>query len=196
LLPEAPFLLLYRDGRDVACSLCKVPWSSPDVYINFAYWLRFYRRHRWAVRQPALRLLPVKYEEFVSSPEKELRKIVSFLDLPYEPAMASGEGNHGGVPEREYGWKARAFEKITQTRVGVWRTTLSPQQICDLESWGDEALAALGYDLVTSPPRRLSWTFYPRFYWRQGAWRARCAMRDYLGIGSRWVGKSARSADE
>ena len=37
--PDAKILIVYRDGRDVACSLTKVPWMSPDLYVNFVVWL-------------------------------------------------------------------------------------------------------------------------------------------------------------
>jgi hypothetical protein len=112
-------LVIYRDGRDVASSLTKVPWMSPDLYVNFVVWLYYYRVVRRAMfgGMPNAHLL--RYEDVVSAPEREFRQVLEFLDLPYERAVVEGYGNREGIPERELAWKARALERITTQRIGV-----------------------------------------------------------------------------
>ena len=56
----------------------------------------------------------------MNAPEHEFGSILKFLGLPDEPAVAKGFGNREGIPEREYGWKERALQKITRDRVGVF----------------------------------------------------------------------------
>jgi hypothetical protein len=90
-----------------------------------------------------------RYEDVVSNPAREFGKIVNFLGLPHEPAVAEGFGNKEGIPEREYAWKARALEKITPGRVGVFRRDLTPGQIGILERLGRTTLPDLGYPLVS-----------------------------------------------
>jgi hypothetical protein len=159
VFPDAKILVLYRDGRDVATSLCKMPWASPDLYVNFLVWL-YYNR---AVQGANVRGCPgvhfARYEDIVADPEKELGAILSFLDLPYEPAVADGCGNREGVPEREYGWKGRALQKITTERVGTFRDELTTGQIATLERLGRHALPSQGYRLLTDGRRRLSIPF-------------------------------------
>ena len=156
LFPNAKILVLYRDGRDVARSLTKVPWMSSDVYVNFMVWL-YYQR---IVRKARQRGLPnahfVRYESLVADPEQEFGRILHFLDLPYEPAVAEGYGNREGIPAREYPWKARALEKITNQRVGSFRRELSAEQIAHLERLGGRTLTSLGYELITDGRKALS----------------------------------------
>jgi hypothetical protein len=159
LFPSAKILVLYRDGRDVASSLSRMPWMSSDVYVNFLVWLYF----NWVVRRtaaPALgQIYYARYEDIVTAPARELGKILHFLDLPYEPAVAEGWGNREGIPQREYPWKERALQPITSERVGVFRRELSTAQIEVLERLGRHALPSLGYPLLTNGRRPLSLGF-------------------------------------
>jgi hypothetical protein len=166
LFPEAKILVLYRDGRDVAASLTRMPWMSSDLYVNFLVWLYYNRVVQSARAQGWPNLYFARYEDVVAAPAKELRKILHFLDLPYEPAVAEGCGNREGVPEREYAWKKRALQKISRDRVGVFRSELSDSQIGILERLGQHALPSLGYELITDGKAPLSPGFFLRLAYR------------------------------
>jgi hypothetical protein len=157
--PDAKILIMYRDGRDVASSLTKVPWMSPDPYVNFVVWLYYYR----IVRATQKSALPdthfLRYEDVVTRPEREFRKVLNFLELPYEPAVAKGHGNREGIPDRELAWKGRALDQITTDRIGVFQRELDVAQIEILERMGARALRSLGYQLTTDGKKSLS----PRF---------------------------------
>src|SRR5207253_4289035 len=75
VFPEAKILVLYRDGRDVAASLSKMPWSSPNLYVNFLVWLYYHR----AVQAANVRAWPgvhfARYEDIVADPEQQLGAI-------------------------------------------------------------------------------------------------------------------------
>ncbi len=173
VFPEARILFLYRDGRDVALSLTKVPWMHQDLYVNFTIWLYYYWVLGQAQRCPGLEVLCVKYEELATNPATELRKILGFLDLEYEPAVAEGYGNSEGIPLHEYSWKARALGPITPDRIGLWRQELSEDEILALELLGRNALEPLGYALTMERGGTLSAGFYARLCWNLFglAWR-------------------------
>jgi hypothetical protein len=154
--PDAKFLVLYRDGRDVAASLTHVPWMSDDLYVNFVVWLYYNRIVEAARSRAPANTYFLRYENMVTAPEREFRKILDFLSLGYEPAVAQGHGNREGIPEREYAWKARALEKITTERIGTFRRELTTGQIETLERMGANALPALGYPLLSDGKRPLS----------------------------------------
>jgi hypothetical protein len=156
LFPDAKILVLYRDGRDVAVSLSKMPWMCPDLYVNYLVWLYYYLVVRKVKAASHPNFYFARYESIVAAPEKELGGILQFLGLPYEPSVAEGWGNREGVPEREYAWKELALHKISDDRVGVFRRELSMGQIERLERLGRHALLALGYELVTDGKKRLS----------------------------------------
>jgi hypothetical protein len=160
LFPQSKILVLYRDGRDVAASLSRMPWMPSNLYVNFLVWLYYY----WVVqnekRKGGAQLCFARYEDIVADPGKWLGGILQFLDLPYESAVVEGWGNREGVPEREYAWKARALCKISSDRVGSFRQELSDEQIAILERLGREALSSLGYPLLTDGQQPLSPSFF------------------------------------
>jgi hypothetical protein len=159
LFPDAKVLVLCRDGRDVALSLSKMPWAAPDLYVNFLVWLYCSRVARQAHANPSPTLCFARYEDIVAAPEKELGRILQFLELPYEPAVAEGCGNREGIPPREYPWKAGALEKIAADRVHVFRRELDGARLAVLERLGRDALPALGYPLLTDGKAPLSLAF-------------------------------------
>jgi len=171
LFPKAKVILIFRDGRDVALSLTRVPWGPSDLYVNFGIWLRFYRWHQWALRQESLDLLTVKYEDLVTHPTQELGRVMDFLEIPLEKAVAEGSGNSEGVPSWELGWKAGALESINTSRLAAWRRELDPERLALLESWGHEALASLGYELSSADIKPLPKGFHLRQQARLAAWR-------------------------
>jgi len=165
LFPDSKIIFVYRDGRDVALSLTRVPWMSGNLYVNFLVWLYYYRVLTRARGGGVPNVYFARYEDIVAAPANEFRRILDFLELPDEAAVAEGYGNREGIPVREYGWKWRALERITADRVGVFRRELDPTQIAILERLGKNALAALAYPLVTSGSAPLSFTFLMKTGW-------------------------------
>lgn len=155
--PGSRVIIVYRDGRDVALSLTKVPWFSNNLLVCFHHWLRCYRRHRWAVRCPRLSVLTVRYESLVHDPEAELRRLCSFLDVPYEPAMRTADGTLKGVAHADAAWMAHARHDISAGRAGAWRDELTPAQARTLSRWGSRALVELGYDVPSELTGALAW---------------------------------------
>ena len=170
--PEAKILLLYRDGRDVALSLRRLPWTSRDLYVNFALWLHCYRLQQRAQANPTLPILPVCYEDLVQNPAGQLHRVLEFLGLPFEGQVVDGAGNFAGIPQWEYDWKARATEKINSSRLGLWRKELTGEQLGILERWGGWALQGLNYELLTDGKYPLPWFFHLRVACKSLWWLA------------------------
>lgn len=175
--PEARIILIYRDGRDVAPSLARVPWGPSDLYVNFGIWLRFVRAQLRARELTGVNLCEVKYESLVAQPKRELERLCTFLKLPFEEALAAGSGNREGVPEWEDEWKARALQPISQSRAQLWRTELSETQLSRMEAWGGRELELLGYELSQDKPPSLPPWFLPTVWIKQNAWRIGRALK-------------------
>ena len=103
LFPEAKIVVLYRDGRDVAASLSRMPWMSSDLYVNFMVWLYYNRVLRDAEERAGPTSTGPATRTSWPTRRRSWGGILHFLDLPYEPAVAEGCGNREGIPEREYG---------------------------------------------------------------------------------------------
>lgn len=178
--PAAKFILIYRDGRDVALSLTKVSWLSRSLDLNFALWLHYSAIQRRLLNEISERICLVRYEDLVLDPVSHLRRIAKFLGLDYEPQMTEECGNHEGVPAYEYSYKGRAFEPITDQRIGNWRRELTPAQIARLERRGSRTLLDLGYELETGGTQRLPPWYLPALYGRGAFWFADRAIRQKL----------------
>jgi hypothetical protein len=199
VFPNAKVILMVRDGRDVALSLRSLPWTSRDVNVNFALWLYCYRLQKNAQRRGDLSLLCVRYEDLVKEPDRELRAILAFLGLPYEPWVVKGEDHMTGVPAWEHLWKSRAAERIRSHRTGLWRQELSVAQLGILEHWGGWALRELSYELVTDGNRPLPWFFHLRVAWRSLwwlAWRPRYAQAKTLWVKQHHLSAKQHSDEE
>ncbi len=160
MFPEAKIIVLYRDGRDVASSLSRMPWMTTSLYANFVIWLYYHGIVQRLQESDNNNLFFARYEDIVADPQRELGRMLRFLDLPDESVVAEGCGNDEGIPAREIAWKERALEKINRERVGVFRDELNVEQIEILERLGKQALSSLGYPLLTDGERPLPPTFF------------------------------------
>ena len=149
--PDAKIIFLYRDGRDVALSLSKVPWLNCDVNVGIWIWQRYHWMIQRAMQDRNLDFHVVRYEDIVSHPQRELSLLIEFLGLPYEQAVGDGCGNREGISQRELPWKEMALERIVDTRKDVWKHELTRMQLHGTESLAGSSLRVLGYELVTEP---------------------------------------------
>jgi len=90
LWPDARFIHLVRDGRDVAfatlpAGLAGTMWHAVRNWVEVEIlW------ERMSHKLPVERQISVKYEVLARDPEYELRRITDFLGLIYDPAMLQG----------------------------------------------------------------------------------------------------------
>ena len=88
LFPEARFIHLIRDGRDVALANLDVPWGPTTIPAAARYWQQRVSTGRQA--GDALgpkRYLEVRYEELVADPSSVLHEVTEFLGLAFDSAM-------------------------------------------------------------------------------------------------------------
>jgi len=164
VLPEARFVHIIRDGRDVALSLGGL-WFAPgrDPETLARHW----RSQIDAARaQGAGRpdYLEVRYEALVEHPRRELARVCEFLALPYDVCM---ERWHEGARERlsEHGDRFRAdgslvishaerlrnqrfaMQPLAPDRVFRWRREMDADSVSRFELEAGDLLEALGYGL-------------------------------------------------
>ncbi len=89
LFPDAKYIHIVRDGRDVAISFARTPWWHNDIGQNLERWhtevSQIIESSKKILR--ADQLLQVRYEDFVEQPEAELKRICQFLAIDFEDAM-------------------------------------------------------------------------------------------------------------
>src|SRR5436190_20440848 len=90
LFPEARYVHIVRDVRSVALSLVEMPkeWGTQTVPEGAARWRhRVGRGHAEGRALGPDRYLEVRYEDLVDEPERELRRILQFVLLPWDAAV-------------------------------------------------------------------------------------------------------------
>src|SRR3990172_2465569 len=98
LFPEARFVHIIRDGRDVALSLRDVQFGPGDIREAALLWKRSVKRGMRAGRQLGRgRYREVQYEELLDDPEVTLRGLCDFIELDYSEEMLSYPERAGAV---------------------------------------------------------------------------------------------------
>jgi hypothetical protein len=159
--PDARIIHMIRDPRDRYASVRKRHGRDlRRVGAATGRWLgstRAGRRNR--ARYPD-RYLLVRYEDLARDPEGTMRRVCSFIEEEYSPAMLS----MGGAPEHRVGNSSFGdLERGAISTRGIGRavTVLSPTEIAFIELFARGSMAALGYERIRP---RLSPRARVRFY--------------------------------
>lgn len=87
LWPDARFIHLVRDGRDVALSTLPTGRAG-TVWRAIRWWVEAEQLwERMEHKLPIERQLTVHYEKLTSAPERELRRICQFLGVAFSPEL-------------------------------------------------------------------------------------------------------------
>lgn len=149
LFPEARFIHVIRDGRDVALSLVEMPWFSGDLTAAALHWKRSVGAGRAAgARLGSGRYLEVRYERLLEEPEAVLETVCHFVSLSFDAAML----DHRSRLERDFRPPEglRQHEHLyLQPTAGLrdWRRDMDPKQLATVEASIGDTLDELGYEL-------------------------------------------------
>jgi hypothetical protein len=162
LLPEAHFIHIIRDGRDVALSLRKT-WFTPsqDIAALARYWARIIRTARADGRNSSA-YSELRYEDLLADTEGNLRAICQALQLDFYPCMleywrdaprrlGEHEGRHlrNGtvVVTREQRFEQQRLTTCPPqlNRAGGWRQVMSAEEAKAFRDVAGEVLTELGY---------------------------------------------------
>lgn len=152
--PEARFIHILRDGRDVVCSLLERGWlsagrtggddaghpygSAPRFWVEperadefarasdarRAAWA--WRRYLSAARELDERTLEIRYERLAARPDEVAATVARFLETEPAPLAAALREAHAGS-------------------VGRWERDLAPEQVAEVEDEAGALLRVLGY---------------------------------------------------
>ncbi|MEM9374524.1 MAG: sulfotransferase [Planctomycetota bacterium] len=152
--PDARFIHVIRDGRDVACSLrnhpkeriengqivplktnnpmdrCAMRWRD-DVADGLAY-----RGHP--------RVIEVRYEDLVRDPASQFSRVCAFIGERFDGSMLHASENEPARVGQNLN-NPGASSAITPKAVGRWERDLSESERCAVDDIAGELLIALGY---------------------------------------------------
>jgi len=142
--PDAYYLHLKRDGRDVVASQLKSDMRDFDE--SAKRWVdanASCRQHLKRAKRPALE---IAYEDLVSDPETVFRQIFDWADLSFDPDFLTKVPDRlGDVGRHEH--HAAVTRPITASSIGKWKQSLAEDAFQDLPAAFTDMMRDLGYDL-------------------------------------------------
>ncbi len=149
-LPDATFIYLYRDGRDVAVSFTKAFVGEKHFYSIAQQWkkdqllaLDFkkkYKPNNW---------FEIQYEAFIRSPEKILTDLCHFLSIEYEANMMQYHKSQESQRAANAGdmWK-NVIKPVLADNKQKFLKEANSAQVLIFETVAGDVLAELGYECV------------------------------------------------
>ena len=163
LLPEAYFIHIIRDGRDVALSV-KDLWFGADSIEEAA---RRWQGNINKARHQSKKLphyLEIRYEDLVTDTEPTLRRISEYIDLPWNPRMldyhktanerlselkrdrTGPKGKTGVQGDAHVAIHSLTGKPPQRDRIGRWRQEMTAADRERFEEVAGRTLQELGYD--------------------------------------------------
>jgi hypothetical protein len=156
IFPDARFLHVIRDGRDVACSLITMDWVNPltgrkwDYVQNIAsaarYWREVVTLARQQAQHPTLvdRVLEVRYESLVAKPEATMRQVLAFLGEPWDEGVLAHHKKERGKEPIEASTR-QAARPINSASIGRWRDEMTQADRSAFKTEAGTLLRESGY---------------------------------------------------
>lgn len=138
--PQARFVYLLRDGRDVGRSSIGMGWAG-NMWTAMDRWVtaeELWRQLRASLGQD--RWIEVRYEELIAEPTQTLTHICRFLGVDFDEAIF------------DYVYTTQSYGLPDPKLAQQWRKKLSPEEIRLAEVKAGVLLRARGYELSGLPP--------------------------------------------
>ncbi len=176
LFPDAQYVYIVRDGRDVALSLQHIHFGPKNIFTAAHDWRQIVRKgDAFAEKLPARRLFSLRYEDLLDDPAGQLKAIGQYLYEGHLPAELA-EAIDREVPS-----------VMMRNNYGKWRQEWTESQRIAYERIACRELRKHGYrTLVTTPADSasgLQWMYWKTLselgkwkfpeYWQDNLYKAR-----------------------
>jgi Sulfotransferase family len=138
LFPDAKYVHLLRDPRDVARSSIEMGWSG-NVYFGADHWIDTELSWDNLIKIiPLQRQATVRFEQLIANPESELAALCTFLGIPYDKGMLD-------YPSHS------TYKKPDKSLVHQWKNKQSQREIQQVEAKASELMGKRQYPLSGHP---------------------------------------------
>lgn len=145
LFPDARFIHLIRDPRDIHCSVVAKAHTSTPRWLNIdaertaTRWVRCIQSGMQWRADP--RYLEARYEDLVHEPVELLKQVFDFVNEPWDERVMQPEPEPGSAEQ------PNVLRPIFKTSVGRWQTELAEGDIAAIEEISGRGMEDLGYRL-------------------------------------------------
>jgi len=138
LFPDAKFIHIMRDGRDVALSLFKLEWGPESPMQAAKHWKdRAKSALEFGKGLSDKTYMELRYEGLLDNPQKEFARIVHFIEYEGDREALINQFNN------------EIEGKIKQGNYNKWKREMSPRQIKAFERVAGDLLKELDYEVTS-----------------------------------------------
>ncbi len=167
VVPEARFVHIIRDGRDVALSVMSRGLKERSIEELAQRWKRRIKRTRKQGGNVA-HYTEIRYEDLIADTETSLRRVCEFLELPWEDAilsyheraaermsemsgeLESAEGRQALPARHRSEMHSATSEPPQRERIEKWKREMNPADVSEFEAIAGDLLAELGYETIST----------------------------------------------
>lgn len=138
--PDAAFLHIVRDPRDVARSSIGMGWTG-TTYHGVDHWINTESAwNRFAAQEHGARVFELTYEDLISNLAETLGDVCEFLGVSYDPAMLDYH-------------QSSTYSPPDPSLIEQWTHKQSKREVELVESKAGALMADRGYQVVNSTPK-------------------------------------------
>ena len=155
MMPDARFIHMVRDPRDVVTSTLKMRFGADDPVLAALEW--HIALGCWLLAErivAADRRIECRYEDLCTAPEESMTRLATFLNHTQQEAIAALAEHASGGRHQNTGFETvatvshhkRLVEPLAPSRVGRYKSELSATQIQSIEAIAQYGMLAYGYE--------------------------------------------------
>jgi len=152
LFPDARYIHIVRDGRDVALSEFKTQFGAKNIYKAAEEWSKKVKLIRkFAAGLPSVSFYEIRYEDFLAWPEHTFSGLIDFLKIDDDDNWLSA-----------FIFKHLRFDLRT-SNYDKWKLELNPKQIRLFEKVAGDLLSVYGYERSFPEPGKIH--LFKKMFW-------------------------------
>jgi len=163
IFPDAKFIHLVRDPRDVVNSMSK-RLGRKNIYFNCWKWLKYNKLVEDIKHNMPTIFFSTTYENMVQHPEETYKALCSFLQIPYHDSMLHHhfkdtlkKYENEDFYEKIKGVHSNLVKPINTTNIRKWEKEISKEDLAITEKiTGEYAKKQYGYDMNIAGGNKVS----------------------------------------
>lgn len=146
MFPQARFIHIVRDGRDVFHSWRKMdPKKSHPTVMALDWKFKIHFIEKSMKNIPSSSMMVVRYEDLLDNPEETLKDICKFLNIEFEKEMLKFHKSSNKYIGKHH--SDLIFKEIDGTNTNKWKKQLSQNEIKLYQMSASNILLKYGYEL-------------------------------------------------
>ena len=146
LFPEAKFIHIVRDGRDVFDSWRKIDQSKDNVAVTALDWrYKLFKIENSFNKIPESNRITIRYEDLLENPDKTVKTLCFFIGIKYESNMLNFyQTSHNYVGEHH---SSLIFNPLNKDNRFKWKKNLSQREVRIFNTLARRYLWKYGYEV-------------------------------------------------